>query len=163
MRNPDEKDYSRTCRRCVYQPLDMTLWDTRFNLDRQLRWTRSKTLQVHITCNGNQRTYYDRIISSEKWTSKTLKQKNRSTTSFLVSEHQGDWDRLGQPLTYWYNNHPNQTTGPTSFNLVITRPPPSPIVAEIWTSAPPDMDFNLSSYQMQARILNRLTPMFAKA
>lgn len=44
-----------------------------------------------------------------------------------VGEHQDDWDRYVQPLTYWYKNQPNCTTGTTPFNLANTRAPPSPV------------------------------------
>lgn len=80
-----------------------------------------------------------------------------------VYENQDDWGRYVQLLTCWYNNQPHCTTGTTPFKLSITRAPTTPIVEDISTSAPPDMDFIASGYQTSSSVLKRLIVMFDKA
>ena len=44
-----------------------------------------------------------------------------------MSEHQDDWDRLIQPLTYAYNLQVNRTTGQPPFKRALTRQPPDTV------------------------------------
>ena len=53
----------------------------------------------------------------------------------FVSEHQNDWDRLIQPLTYAYNLQVNRTTGQPPFKLALTRQPPDTCL--LYTSPSP--------------------------
>lgn len=41
----------------------------------------------------------------------------------FTNQHEKNWDRLIQPLTYAYNAQVHRTTGETPFSLVLTRPP----------------------------------------
>ena len=109
---------------------------------------RKTTTAYHPQTNGQAERY-----------NKTLATRLRH----YVADHQRDWDKFVQPLTYAYNNQIHTTTMTTPFNLTITRPPPSPIIDQISTAAPTDTDGPPSSRTMRARILNRLSVMFDKA
>ena len=52
---------------------------------------------------------------------------NRTIIAMLrnyVNDHQDDWDKYSEALTYAYNNHVHRSTLTTPFDLVLTRPPP---------------------------------------
>ena len=52
---------------------------------------------------------------------------NRTFPAMLrnyVNEHQNDSDRYAMAVTYSYNCHVDQSTNTTTFNLVLSRPPP---------------------------------------
>lgn len=78
-----------------------------------------------------------------------------------VSEHQDNWDQCLQPLTYAYNSQVHASTGTTTLNLTITRPPPCPNMDGTSPIVKTD-DYNvtLSSRAMRARIVKRLVVMF---
>ena len=61
-------------------------------------------------------------------TNEQMKRFDRTIQSMLrnyVSESQRDWDEWLEPLTYAYNKRVYRSTGPTPFDLVLTRLPPS--------------------------------------
>ena len=52
---------------------------------------------------------------------------NRTILAMLrnyVNEYKTDWDRYATALTYSFNCHVHRSTNTTSFNLVLSRPPP---------------------------------------
>ena len=52
---------------------------------------------------------------------------NRTIAAMLrnyVNDHQDDWDKYAETLTYAYNNHVHRSTKTTPFELVLSRPPP---------------------------------------
>lgn len=142
--------------------LDLTLRDSILNPDQRRSAIYSKTFQGHMTCDGNQTTHYYRIPFHDKFSGRTLQQNNHRAISSLRVKHQDGEDRFDQALTYLYKKQPHLTTGTTPFNLIVKPSSPPRIVDEISTSAPPDMNFTPSSFQMRARILKRLPAMFDK-
>ena len=67
------------------------------------------TTTYHPQCNGQVERY------------------NRTILAMLrnyVNDHQDDWDRYAEGLTFAYNCHVHRATGTTPFDLVLSRPPP---------------------------------------
>ena len=79
----------------------------------------------------------------------------------FVSEHQDDWDRLIQPLTYAYNLQVNRTTGQPPFKLALTRQPPDTVFVDDGMELD-DVD-QLSPEEARLKVLHRAKDLIERA
>ena len=70
-----------------------------------------KTLAYHPQTNGQTERYNQKLLYRLR---------------FFVNEHQRDWDKLIQPLTYAYNAQVHRTTGQKPISIALTRTPENP-------------------------------------
>ena len=106
------------------------------------------TTSYHPQTNGQAERYNKTIVSRLR---------------HYVSEHQDNWDKFVQTLTYAYNSQVHRSTGTSPFSLTITRIPPCPIIDAISTSSPSDMNTTPSSRTMRIRILDKLKSITSKS
>ena len=78
----------------------------------------------------------------------------------FTDQHNKDWDRLIQPLTYAYNSQVHRTTNETPFSLVLTRQPPDIIVEE--GSPLPSVE-PMSAEETKLKVLERTKALVTKA
>ena len=79
-----------------------------------------KTLAYNAQTNGQTERYNQTLVTR---------------LCIFVNEHQKDWNRLIQPLTYAYNMQVHRPTGENPFSLALTRTPPTPILEDDWDFA----------------------------
>jgi len=72
-----------------------------------------------------------------------------------VADPQKDWDAYVGPLTYAYNLQVNRSTGTAPFNLVLSRIPPSAVIAARATAHPADGPQTPTTAQAKRSILRR--------
>lgn len=66
-----------------------------------------------------------------------------------VAEHQADWNKFVQPVTYAYNNQVHRYTEVRTFRITLMLPPPDPTMLSPPTSFPIDSGSNLAVGKFQ--------------
>lgn len=77
----------------------------------------------------------------------------------FINEHQDDWDRFVQPLTYAYNTQTHRSTGTSPFSLVLSRHPPSSIIETLREDAPALATLK-GTREVRNAIIARMSAMF---